>query len=121
MPALHSAVGYCVLLLIAWACGTRRGGVPVRILVIAAVMQVGFAALVLHTGLRHQVFALIGGLTDLLRETALKANESLLFAGLSNPGFTAAYGGRSPSKSPPFSCSSHRFPGSCTTTGFCRG
>lgn len=92
MPALHSAVGYCVLLLIAWACGTRRGGVPVRILVIAAVMQLGFAALVLHTGLRHQVFALIGGLTDLLRETALKANESLLFAGLSNPDFTAAYG-----------------------------
>ena len=92
MPALHSAFGYGALLLIAWACGTRRGGVPVRTLVIAAVMQVGFAALLLHTGLRHRVFALIGGLTDLLRETALKANESLLFAGLSNPDFTAAYG-----------------------------
>ena len=92
MPALHSALGYVVLLLIAWACGSRRGAVPVRILAIAAGLQVGFAALLLHTGLRRQVFAVIGGLTDLLRETALKANESLLFAGLSDPDFTAAYG-----------------------------
>jgi concentrative nucleoside transporter, CNT family len=58
----------------------------------ATLAQLVIAALLLKTGLRHSVFSLVGGLTDLLRQTALKANESLLFAGITNPGFTEQFG-----------------------------
>ena len=91
ISTLHSLFGYIALLLIAWACGSR-GHIPFRTIGIAAFLQIGFAAIMLHTDLRNHIFPLIAGITSLLQQTALKANQSLLFIGVTNPEFTAAYG-----------------------------
>ncbi|MEE2658086.1 MAG: nucleoside transporter C-terminal domain-containing protein [Candidatus Latescibacterota bacterium] len=90
--SLHSAGGYVALLSIAWLVGTRRGKIPLRTLAVATGLQVVLTALLLLTGLRGYVFGVVGGLTDLLKATALKANESLLFIGVTNPDFVATYG-----------------------------
>ncbi|MFH1570211.1 MAG: nucleoside transporter C-terminal domain-containing protein [Gemmatimonadota bacterium] len=92
MSTLHSALGYLVLLALARLVGTRRGNVPYRTVAVATALQVTLTAAVLLTGMRHHVFGLVGSLTRLLRTTALRANESLLFSGLSGPRFTADYG-----------------------------
>lgn len=92
MPVLHSALGYVALLAIAWLAGRRPRQLPWKTILIATLLQVGCAALLLLTGLRRHVFGLIDGLTHLLKATALKASESLLFIGVSNPQFTQTYG-----------------------------
>ena len=91
MTVLHSAVGYILLLGIAWLAG-RRGRIPFRVVGVATLLQLLLTALLLLTGVRGTVFALAGDLAQLLRDTALKANESLLFMGISNPDFTARHG-----------------------------
>ena len=92
METLHSISGYFALLALAWALGRRRGAVPWKTVAVATGLQVAVAAVLLKTDLRQGVFGLVGGLTDLLRQTALKANESLLFAGITNPEFAAQFG-----------------------------
>ena len=91
MTFLHSAAGYILLLGLAWLAG-RRGPIPFRVIGVATLLQLSLTALLLLTGVREQVFALAGDLTQLLRDTALKANESLLFMGVSNPDFAARHG-----------------------------
>ncbi len=92
MSVLHSALGYVALLALAWLAGRRQRQLPWRTILIATLLQVGGTALLLLTGLRGQVFGLVNGLTQLLKATALKASESLLFIGVSNPQFTQTYG-----------------------------
>lgn len=92
MPVLHSALGYLALLSLAWLAGQRPRQLPWKTLLAATLLQVGGTALLLLTGLRQHLFGLAQGLTDLLKATALKANESLLFIGVANPSFTQTYG-----------------------------
>ena len=92
MTILHSAIGYVVLLAIAWSVGTRTRQIPWKTIAVASGLQLLLTGLLVQTGLRHYVFGVIDALTGMLRATALKANESLLFAGLSNPEFTSQYG-----------------------------
>ncbi|MFC1527004.1 NupC/NupG family nucleoside CNT transporter [Candidatus Latescibacterota bacterium] len=92
MQTLHSALGYLALLAIAWLLGTRRGAVPVRTVLVATGMQLIAAAVLLLTGLRLHVFGLADGLAGVLKATALRANESLLFVGISGSSFTTDYG-----------------------------
>ena len=92
MELLHSACGYIALLALGWLAGKRLRTVPWRILGIATILQLGCAAILLKTGLRHYVFSLIDTLTQLLKNTALKANQSLLFSGITNPDFSSTYG-----------------------------
>jgi CNT family concentrative nucleoside transporter len=92
MPALHSALGYAALLALAWLAGRRSRRLPWKTILIATLLQVAGAALLLLTGLRGQVFGLVEGLTRLLKATALRASESLLFIGVSSPSFTQTYG-----------------------------
>jgi CNT family concentrative nucleoside transporter len=92
MPALHSALGYAALLALAWLVGRRSRQLPWKTILIATLLQVGCAGLLLLTGLRQHIFGLVNGLTHLLKATALKASESLLFIGVSNPQFTQTYG-----------------------------
>ena len=92
METLHSLTGYVALLALAWVLGSRRGPIPWKTVAVATGLQLAVAVVLLKTGLRDSVFGLVGGLTDLLRQTALKANESLLFSGITNPEFAAQYG-----------------------------
>jgi len=92
MPILHSALGYCALLAIAWLAGKRSPQIPWKTIGIATLLQMACTALLLLTELRHLVFGLVNSLTRLLQATALKANESLLFIGVSNPQFSHTYG-----------------------------
>lgn len=92
MSILHSALGYLALMGLAWLAGTRRGPFPLRTAAVATSLQVVFAALLLLTGLRHHVFGMVDALTQALKATALKANQSLLFSGLSGTEFIAEYG-----------------------------
>lgn len=92
MEMLHSALGYVLLLAIAWAMGRRVGPAPWRIVAIASSLQVVLCAILLMTPLRLHVFGAVGALTQLLRTTSQKASESLLFIGVSNPDFTSTYG-----------------------------
>ena len=92
MEILHGAFGYAALLGLAWAAGTRCGPAPWRILLAATGLQLGLAALLLLSGLRGHVFAIVGALAELLKVTALKANESLLFMGVTHADFTRTYG-----------------------------
>ena len=50
------------------------------------------AAVLLLSGLRGHVFGVVGALTEVLKVTALRANESLLFSGVSGSEFVRAYG-----------------------------
>ena len=92
METLHSACGYVALLGLAWILGTRQRPISFRPVVVGTLLQVGLAAVLLLTGLREHVFAVVVSLTDVLQATALKANESLLFIGISNPQFKQAFG-----------------------------
>ena len=92
METLHSAFGYVALLGIAWILGTRRTPICYRPVVVGTLLQLGLASLILLTQLREHVFVLVSSLTNGLQATALKANESLLFIGISNPQFQQAYG-----------------------------
>ena len=92
MSVLHSAVGYVVLLAIAWSLGRRSMRIPWKTVAVASGLQLLLTGILVKTGLRQYVFGVVGALTDMLRATALKANESLLFSGLSNPDFTGKYG-----------------------------
>jgi CNT family concentrative nucleoside transporter len=92
LHTLHSAFGYVVLLSIAWLLGRRTRHVPWKTVVIATFLQLVLAGLLLRTGLRTTLFGIIGTLTRVLQTTALQANQSLLFSGVSNPEFTKTYG-----------------------------
>lgn len=92
MTVLHSAIGYVVLLAFAWCLGRRTRRIPWKTVAVASGLQLLLTGVLVRTGLRHYVFGVVGELTDMLRTTALKANESLLFSGLSNPEFTSRYG-----------------------------
>lgn len=92
IDVVHSACGYGVLLAAAWFAGTRRGRVPWRTVAVATGLQVGLTAALLLTGLRGHVFGVVGALTRLLKVTALRGSESLLFIGVTNPDFARTYG-----------------------------
>ena len=92
MEIVHGACGYAALLGLAWAAGTRSGPPPWRTLLAATGLQLSLAAVLLLSGLRGHVFGVVGSLTELLKVTALKASESLLFTGVTHPGFTGTYG-----------------------------
>ncbi len=92
MAFFHSLLGYCALLSIAWALGNRSRAVPWRTVGVATLLQLAVAGILLQSGIRQPIFAAVGRLVALLRETALKANESLLFGGVTNPQFTQKYG-----------------------------
>lgn len=92
MDILHGAFGYGVLLGLAWAAGTRSGPPPWRTLLAATGLQLVLAAVLLLSGLRGHVFGVVGALTEVLKVTALRANESLLFSGVSGSEFVRAYG-----------------------------
>lgn len=92
MEILHSAGGYLVLLGLAWLLGSRSRPLPLKTLIVATLLQVVLAGLLLRTGLRGWLFQTIGGLTHVLQTTALEANKSLLFSGVSHPEFVTTYG-----------------------------
>jgi CNT family concentrative nucleoside transporter len=92
MSVVHSALGYLILLGLTWLVGTRTRQIPWKTLGLAALLQLLLTGLLVKTGLRQHVFSLVGHLTDLLRATALKANESLLFSGITSAKFTGDYG-----------------------------
>lgn len=92
MTVLHSAIGYVVLLAVAWCLGRRTKRVPWKTVAVASGLQLLLTGILVGTGMRHYVFRVVGALTDTLRTTALAANESLLFSGLSNPEFTSRFG-----------------------------
>ena len=92
MPILHSAFGYLVLLVIAWLSGRRSRTIPWKTLGVATLLQLALTDLLLQPVLRNPIFALIGHFTALLKKTALKANQSLLFSGLSSDSFTDEHG-----------------------------
>ena len=92
MAHVHSACGYLMLLGIAWVLGTRSRHVPWKTVLVATLLQVVLAGLLLRTGLRQLLFGLIGTLTRVLQTTALEANKSLLFSGVSHPEFLKTYG-----------------------------
>ncbi len=92
MERLHSACGYILLLGIAWLLGTRSRRLPWKTLLVATFLQVALAGLLLRTELQGTLFHVIGRVTHVLQSTALQANTSLLFSGVSNPTFTETYG-----------------------------
>ena len=92
MSIVHSAFGYLVLFGTAWLVGQRSRQIPWKTLAVASLLQFVLAGLLVRTSLREHIFGIVGSLTDLLRATALKANESLLFSGITNPQFTQTYG-----------------------------
>ena len=92
MSIAHSAFGYLALLGIAWLLGQRSRQIPWKTLAVASLLQLILTGLLVRTSLRQHIFGIVGGLTDLLRATALKANESLLFSGITNDQFTRTYG-----------------------------
>ena len=92
MPILHSAFGYLVLLVIAWLSGRRSRTIPWKTLGVATLLQLALTGLLLQPVLRNPIFALIGHFTALLKKTALKANQSLLFSGLSSDSFAGEHG-----------------------------
>ncbi len=92
MTVLHSLFGYVILLAVAWLVGKRARQLPWRTLAMASLLQLALTGLLVQTGLRGYVFSLVDGLTRMLRATALKANESLLFSGVTGSQFTDQYG-----------------------------
>ncbi|MDE0965670.1 MAG: hypothetical protein OSB73_21290 [Candidatus Latescibacteria bacterium] len=92
MPILHSAFGYLVLLVIAWLSGRRSRTIAWKTLGVATLLQLALTGLLLQPVLRNPIFALIGHFTALLKKTALKANQSLLFSGLSSDSFAGEHG-----------------------------
>ena len=92
MPILHSAFGYLTLLAIAWLAGRRTRTVPWKTLGVATLLQFVLTGLLIQPVIRTPIFALVGRLTDLLKTTALQANQSLLFAGISSETFAQEHG-----------------------------
>ena len=92
MPILHSAFGYLVLLVIAWLSGRRSRTIAWKTLGVAILLQLALTGLLLQPVLRNPIFALIGHFAALLKKTALKANQSLLFSGLSSDSFAGEHG-----------------------------
>ena len=92
MTLIHSASGYLVLLFVAWLLGTRSRRIPWKALATASLLQLILAGLLVKTGLRQHIFGFVDGLARLLRATALEANKSLLFSGLTSDRFTQTYG-----------------------------
>ena len=92
MTILHSGFGYLALLGVAWIVSRRSRQVAWKTVLAASTVQLVLAGVLTQTGLRQHVFGLVNGLTRMLRDTALKANESLLFSGVTNEQFTSTYG-----------------------------
>jgi concentrative nucleoside transporter, CNT family len=92
MSILHSAFGYFLLLLVAWLSGWRSRQIPWKTVALTSLLQVLLAGLLVQPTLRQPLFSAALSLTQLLQKTALKANESLLFGGISNQAFTNQYG-----------------------------
>ena len=92
MNVLHSAFGYVVLLAVAWMVGHRSRRIPWKTVVVATGLQLALAGILVQTGRRYYVFGVVDAVTGMLRTTALKANESLLFSGITNPKFTGEFG-----------------------------
>ena len=92
MSIFHSALGYLALLAIAWLAGRRTRTIPWKTLGIATLSQILLAALLLQPAFRTPLFTWIKALTDLFKKTALKANQSLLFSGISSESFARDYG-----------------------------
>ena len=92
MLIVHSALGYCVLLAIAYLSGRRTRSISWKTLGVATALQLLLAALLLQPAIRPLVFGLASDLTTLLKKTALTANESLLFSGVSAESFVLDHG-----------------------------
>jgi CNT family concentrative nucleoside transporter len=92
MSILHSVFGYLTLLVIAWLTGHRTRTIPWKTLAVAILLQLALTGLLLQPALRTPIFSLVGRLTALLKKTALKANESLLFGGVTSESFTREHG-----------------------------
>lgn len=92
MYIVHSISGYLALLAITWLVGKRSRRIPWKLVASATLLQVALAGALLQPGIRTPIFGLVKTLTDLLKITALQANESLLFGGITSAGFTQAYG-----------------------------
>ncbi len=92
MSILHSIFGYLTLLFFAWLSGRRSRQVPWKTIGVATLMQIALAGLLLQDSLRRPLFAAASAFTHLLQQTALKANQSLLFGGISNTRFERDYG-----------------------------
>jgi len=76
-PALHSAIGFVLLLALAWAAGERRR-VPWRIVLPAAALTLLLALILLKAPPVQQVFLLLNGLLQALLQ-ATQAGTSLVF------------------------------------------
>lgn len=92
MLILQSALGYCLLLGIAYVSGHRTRSIPWQTIGVATVLQLLLAAILLQPTIRSLVFTLASDLTTLLKKTALTANESLLFSGVSAEAFAREHG-----------------------------
>ena len=92
MYIVHSISGYFALLAISWLVGKRSRRIPWKLVASATLLQVALAGALLQPGIRTPIFGLVKTLTDLLKTTAVQANESLLFGGITSAGFTQAYG-----------------------------
>jgi len=77
-PALHSALGFVALLVVAWLAGGCRRPLPWRIVLPAAVLTLMLALLMLKAPLVHEAFLLLNGLLQALQQ-ATQAGTSLVF------------------------------------------
>lgn len=92
MSFIHSASGYLALLVFAWLAGRRSRRIPWKTVGMATALQLALTGLLLQPAVRQPLFDLVGGLIRLLQSTALRANQSLLFGGITNEPFTRTYG-----------------------------
>ena len=92
MLIVHSALGYFVLLAIAYLIGRRTRSIPWKTIGVATALQLLLAAVLLQPAIRSLVFGFASDLTTLLKKTALTANESLLFSGMSAESFVRQHG-----------------------------
>ncbi len=93
MQFIHSAVGYMALVACAWLVGKRSGPFPLKTTAIGVALQFALAAALLQPSVRKPLFYVAGSFVALLQATALRANQSLLFSGVTNEQFTRQYGG----------------------------
>ena len=92
MSFIHSASGYLALLVFAWLAGRRSQRIPWKTVGVATALQLALTGLLLQPAVRQPLFSLVGGLVRLLQSTALRANETLLFGGVTSEPFTSTYG-----------------------------
>ena len=69
MLIVHSALGYCVLLVIAYLSGRRTRSIPWKTIGMATVLQLLLAAILLQPAIRSLVFSLASDLTTLPKTT----------------------------------------------------